>query len=201
MRTALSATEWLVGQTLVGARLRDVRSVLSYLRGRPDLDGGRIALWGESFAAPNPPDRNLAVPMDAEPYPNLAEPLGGLLALFGALFEPDVRAVVVRGGLIGYDSLLRSPFCYVPHDALIPSALTMGDLPVLAAGLAPCALRVQGLVDGLNREVAIDAMTQALEPARLAYDSSNAGSSLQLGPGRGSGGGAARWLLEALRAD
>jgi cephalosporin-C deacetylase-like acetyl esterase len=201
VRTALSATEWLVGQTLVGARLRDVRSVLSYLRGRPDLDGGRIALWGESFAAPNPPDRNLAVPMDAEPYPNLAEPLGGLLALFGALFEPDVRAVVVRGGLIGYDSLLRSPFCYVPHDALIPSALTMGDLPVLAAGLAPCALRVQGLVDGLNREVAIDAMTQALEPARLAYDSSNAGSSLQLGPGRGSGGGAARWLLEALRAD
>ena len=47
----------------------------------------------------------------------MAEPLGGLLALFGALFEDDVRAVSVHGGLAGYESLLLSPFCYVPHDA------------------------------------------------------------------------------------
>ena len=91
--------------------------------------------------------------MDAEPYPNQAEPMGGLLALFGALFEDSVRAVVVRGGLIGYDSLLQGPFCYVPHDVLIPGALTMGDLGDVATALAPRSLRIEGMVDGVNREV------------------------------------------------
>jgi dienelactone hydrolase len=201
VRTELSARAWLRGDTLVGSRLRDVRAVLAYLRRRTDLDAGRIALWGDSFAAPNSADRNLAVPMDAEPYPDLAEPLGGLLALFGALFEDDVRAVVVRGGMVGYESLLHSPFGYVPHDALVPAALTMGDLAAVAAALAPRAVRLEGLVDGLNRVLTFDAMTRALEPVRASYQSSNAGSRLQLVAGRDSGRQAALWLLKELRAD
>jgi hypothetical protein len=40
---------------------------------------------------------DLAVPLDVDPFPHLAEPLGGLLACFGALFEDDDRAVYVRG--------------------------------------------------------------------------------------------------------
>ena len=52
--------------------------------------------------------------------PDQAEPLGGLLALLGGLFEDDVRAVAVRGGLVSYASLLDSPFFYVPHDAVVP---------------------------------------------------------------------------------
>jgi hypothetical protein len=175
--------------------------VLGYLRGREDIDARRIALWGDSFAAPNPADRNLAVPMDAEPYPDPAEPLGGLLALFGALFEKDVRAVVVRGGLIGYDSLLRGPFGYVPHDALVPGALTMGDLVDVAAALAPRSLRMEGLVDGLNRELTADSLSQALESARAAYRSSNAESRLELRPGGASRRLIARWLLHELRGD
>src|SRR5262249_26376513 len=91
--TVHAASDEMLGQTLVGARLRDVRAVLRYLRGRKDVDAGRVALWGESFAPVNPPERHLAVPLDAEPAPDLAEPLGGLLALFGALFEDDIRAV------------------------------------------------------------------------------------------------------------
>jgi dienelactone hydrolase len=200
-RTDRSATEWLLGQTLVGARLRDVRSVLRHLRGRADLDARRIALWGDSFARPNPPGRELAVPLDAEPFPDLAEPLGGLLALFGALFEDGVRAAVVRGGLIGYDSLLQGPFGYVPHDALIPGALTMGDLGDVAAALAPRALRIQGPVDGLNREVAADSLSAALGPARAAYRSSNAESRLVLGAGGIAGRSTAHWLLQELRRD
>jgi hypothetical protein len=200
-RTELSAAEWLMGDTLVGARLSDLRAVLTYLRDRNDLDAGRIALWGDSFARPNPADRNLALPMDAEPYPKLAEPLGGLLALFGALFEEDVRAVVVRGGMVGYESLLRSPFGYVPHDALIPAALTMGDLAGVAAALAPRALRMEGLVDGLNRELPLAAMTRELEPTRTSYLAANAGSHLQIKSGGDPGRRAARWLLQELRAD
>src|SRR5262249_10968592 len=154
--TDLSAEEWILGQTLVGSRLRDVRSVLRYLRGRGDLDAGRTALWGDSFAPVNAPDADLAVPLDADPFPHIGEPLGGLLALFGALYENDVRAVYIRGGLSGYWSYLQSPFGYLPHDAIIPGALTQGDLCDVATGLAPRPLRMEHMIDGRNREVSGD---------------------------------------------
>jgi hypothetical protein len=198
--TALSEAEWMLGQSLVGSRLRDVRSVLRYLRGRADLDSGRVALWGESFEPTNAEGRELAVPLDADPFPHQAEPLGGLLALFGALFEDGVRAVYVRGGLTGFDSLLQSPFCYVPHDALIPGALSAGDLSTVAAGLAPRPLCMVGLVDGLDRAVGADAMARILEPARSAYHALGATSRLRLGEVESKSLSAARWLLEHLFA-
>jgi len=147
--TSLSSTELMLGRTLVGLRLADLRTVIAWARGRADA----IAIWGDSFAPPNAPDRNLAVPQDAEPFPRPAEPLGGLLALFGALFEEDVKAVWAFGGLKGFASLLESPFCYVPHDVIVPGALTVGDLDGVAAALAPRPVRLEGRVDGLNRQV------------------------------------------------
>jgi len=193
-----SAAEWMFGQSLVGSRLREVRSVLRYLRRRADLDAGRVGLWGDSFAPTNPEGRDLTVPLDADPFPDQAEPLGGLLAYFGALFEDDVRAVHVRGGLTGFDSLLQSQFCYVPHDALIPGALTVGDLCDVAASLAPRPLRMEGLVDGLDRAVKADAMARIMEPARTAYRSLGALPRLHLGEGNAPSLSAARWLLQQL---
>jgi hypothetical protein len=197
---ALSEAEWMLGQDLVGSQLLDVRSVLRYLRTRADLDAGRVALWGDSFAAVNPTDRDLAVPLDADPSPTMAEPLGGLLALFTALFEDDVRAVSVRGGLTGYASLLQSPFYYVPHDALVPGALTAGDLCDVAASLAPRPLRLEGLVDGLNRTVGPAEFAGLMGPARSAYRAMDAAANLQLIEGGEAEPEAARWLLAGLLA-
>jgi hypothetical protein len=199
-RTTISASEGLLGQTLVGSRLRDVRSVLRHLRSRGDLDARRVALWGDSFSPPNPEGRDLAVPLGVDDFPDLAEPLGGLLALFGALFEDGVRAVSVRGGLTGYHPLLQSPFCYVPHDALVPGALTAGDLCDVAAALAPRPLRLEGLVDGLNREVASDVLARTQGPVLAAYRALGAEPRLQLG-GAEAVGPAARWISRQLRAD
>jgi hypothetical protein len=183
--TALSATELMLGETLLGGRLRDLRAVLRYLRGRPDLDPARVGLWGDSFAPVNPADRNLAVPLDADRLPDQAEPLGGLLALFGALFEDDVRTVYARGGLVGYDTLLQSPFCYGPHDAVVPGALTAGDLGDVAAALAPRPLRLAGLVDGLNRRVPASRIAELYAPLALADDDDP--------------NSAARWLAAQLK--
>ena len=135
--TSISASELMRGQSVLGGRLRDLRSVLRHLRQRPDVDGRRFALWGESFAPVNPADRELNVPHNAAQRPAQSEPLGGLLALLGALFEADARAVYVRGGLSDYQSALAGPFCYLPHDVVVPEVLTRGDLPELAAALAP----------------------------------------------------------------
>jgi cephalosporin-C deacetylase-like acetyl esterase len=199
--TALAHAEWMLGRTLVGARLRDVRSVLRFLRGRSDLDARRVALWGDSFAPTNPADRDLSVPLDAEPFPDQAEPLGGLLALLGALFEEDVRAVYVRGGLIGFETLLQSPFLYVPHDALIPGAVTVGDLCGVASALAPRALWLEDLVDGLDRRVSGDKVARILEPVEQAYRGLGAEGLLRLGTPASQPPPALHWLLRHLQAD
>lgn len=166
--TSNAATELMLGRTLVGLRLRDLRSVLTYLRGRAEIDPARVGLWGDSFAPANPAGSDGAVPLDAEPRPAFAEPLGGLLALLGGLFEDDVRAVYARGGLTGYQSILKSSFCSVPQDTVVPGALTAGDLNDVAAALAPRPLRLAGLVDGLNRPAGPEQVDKIYAAARDA---------------------------------
>jgi dienelactone hydrolase len=164
--TAISAAELMLGRTLLGSRLRDVRSVLAYLR--EEMGGTRFALWGDSFAPTNPV--GFCDPLIGEDDPPAqSEPLGGLLALFGALFEDDVFAVSARGMLTGYASLLDDVFCYVPHDAVVPGALTAGDLCDVAAALAPRPLRMEGLVDGRNCAAPEKAVNALFEPVIRAY--------------------------------
>jgi hypothetical protein len=160
-----------------------------------------VALWGDSFAPANAEGQALAVPLDADPFPHQAEPMGGLLALFTALFEDDVRAVYVGGGMTGYASLLQSSFCYVPHDSLIPGALTAGDLCDVTAALAPRPLRMERLVDGLNRVAGPVETSRIMEPARSAYGAPGAGTRPQLGEGDARSPPATRWLLGSLLAE
>jgi cephalosporin-C deacetylase-like acetyl esterase len=196
--TGISSNELMLGQTLVGSRLRDLRSVLRYLRTRSEFDPARIALWGDSFAPVNPPERNVKAPLDADDLPDHAEPLGGLLALFGALYEGDVRAVYAYGGLTGYQSLLHSPFCYVPHDVIVPGALSAGDLADVAAILAPRPLCLEGMVNGLNRRFPAEALAEALGPARTAYRAASAADRLRLAVERETPDRLAKWFLTNL---
>jgi dienelactone hydrolase len=163
--TAISSSYLMLGRTLLGARLRDLRAVLAFLRSHPEVDASRAALWGDSFAPANPPERELALPLEVEPWPAIAEPLGGALAALGALFEDGIAAVYARGGLESYESLLRSPFLYVPHDAIVPGAILDGDLTAVRAALAPESALFEDTVDALNRKLEDRAPA---EPERLA---------------------------------
>ena len=179
--TSLSATEFMLGQTLVGQRLADLRSVLRYLRTRQDLDLGRLAVWGDSFAPINPPDRNLSVPLGVSDGIVLSEPLGAILALLTALFEDEVRAVYARGGLTSFRSVLSSQFLYLPHDVVIPGVLTAGDLCDLAAAVAPRPLALYSLVDSLNRRADLPEMTAEYQVALQAYEAASATDRFRLG--------------------
>jgi cephalosporin-C deacetylase-like acetyl esterase len=159
----------LFGETLLGQRLRDLRSVIAYLRTRPDIDAGKIALWGDSFAPTNSAATTFKVPHGVDGWPGLAEPLGGLLGLLGALFEEDVCAVFVSGGLTGYQPVLTHFAVLVPHDACVPGALTAGDLCDLAGALAPRPLHLESLVDHLNRPVSADELRKAYAPTVQGY--------------------------------
>ncbi|HYK88318.1 MAG TPA: hypothetical protein VE398_06090, partial [Acidobacteriota bacterium] len=197
--TSISSTELMLGETLAGARLRDVRSILRFLRDRSDLNGGRIAVWGDSFAPANSRNRDLRIPLGIPEAPVLAEPVGGLLALLSALFEQDVRTVYARGGLTSFQSVLQIQFCYLPHDVIIPGVLTVGDLCGVAAALAPRPLRLEGLVDGLNRRAELKDVEAEYEPARKAYALAGSPRNLVVsGPADDSA--VARWILDSLSA-
>ncbi|MDA1050052.1 MAG: acetylxylan esterase [Planctomycetota bacterium] len=149
--TGLSSSKLMLGGTLLGSRLSDLLTVVHWLRTRPDIDDASIAVWGDSFANVNGPDHRIDVPLGIDDEPTHSEPLGATLALLAGLFDDDMKAVVARGGLVSVRSVLDSPFMHVPHDFVVPGLLTAGDLPDIAAAIAPRPLRVEGLVDGTNR--------------------------------------------------
>jgi dienelactone hydrolase len=193
--TKLSCCDQVLGQTLVASRLRDLRSVLQYLRGRKDL-GDRIAVWGDSLAEANPKNRSEVVPHRVS-NPNLhAEPTAGMVALLCGLLDEDVAAVRATGTFPSFRSLLKSQFLYVPHDAVVPGALEAGDVSDIAAAIAPRALRIEEPVDGVNRRVSADELASALAPAAEAYGRAGARERLSLSTKRGRD--AAAWFLSSL---
>ncbi|MFB3828418.1 MAG: acetylxylan esterase [Bryobacteraceae bacterium] len=153
---SLAATELMLGNTALGARLKDARTVVRYLGGRGDLDSGRLAVWGDSFADLNPAGPMLDQSDNQRQGPQVirrADPLGAVLALLTALYEPGVRAVAARGGLVSFLSVLRDRFCYVPLDVIVPGVLEAGDMADIVAALAPRGVLLERLVDGRNRAV------------------------------------------------
>jgi hypothetical protein len=91
--------ELMLGQTLLGQRLDDLQEVLRYLRGRAEVNPRRLALWGDSFAPANSAATKLDVPLDADKFPAISEPMGASLVLLGMLFDDDVRVGYSFGGL------------------------------------------------------------------------------------------------------
>ena len=159
---------WCLGESLPVGQLRDVRTALAWLAARDDVDAGRLGLWGEGFAAPNgrAGERMLFDEVgfrQASPAPKRpAEPLGGMLAMLAGLWPVEapggprcVRAVLVRGGLVSFASVLERRCHYVPVDAVVPGLLRAADVPLLAEALcdAGASLHAEDLRDGSNRRV------------------------------------------------
>jgi dienelactone hydrolase len=167
--------EFSLGSTLLGARLKDLRTVIVYLRGRSDIAGRRIGIWGDAFVPANSRDLFLDE-LQWESGPQIqyhAEPLGAHLALLAALYEEDVRAVVAHRGLAGYISVLENAFAYVPTDIIVPSILKIGDIPDITAGLSPRPVTLAGCVNGRNVQLTANELDRALAPAIEQYKSSS----------------------------
>jgi hypothetical protein len=199
--TDVAASYLMLGQPLLGQRLRDLRCVLRYLHGEPTIDPPRIGLWGESFAGPNPPGQRVDVPYGVDSFPAHSEPMAATVALLCGLYEPDVHAICVHGGLTGYQSILESPFCHVPADIIVPGVLgadSPGDVCDTAAALAPRAVRMTGLVNGRNQLVEGKDLDTVLAPIQSAYRAADALDRFQIGMTDDETETAA-WLLKQLK--
>jgi dienelactone hydrolase len=146
-RTSISQTSLILGQPVLGAQLRDLRTVIRWLQVRNDVDAREVVVWGDSFAETNPFEVNFAVPLDAPDLPVYAEPGGATLAQLSGCF-PEVKHYYARGGLASPLNILESPYTYVPHDSIFAGGAVMSAMP---ADCGPKFLWRDGLVDGRNR--------------------------------------------------
>jgi hypothetical protein len=191
-----AVNEQMLGETLLGRRLKDLRTVLAYLEQRTDLDPKRLALWGESLMPLND-----AKVLDELPLwqvgPQIqrqGEPLGGLLAILGALYDPNVRAIAVRNGLASFLSILDDAFLYVPADVVVPGFLEAGDVADVAAALAPRPMLLENLTDAKNRLISADDLHTQFDPVLRSYR--EAPANLKILSGEPSP--VAAWLLAHL---
>ena len=176
IREHLAASELMLGDTLLGKRLKDLRTVIAYLEGRQDMDAHRIGLWGDSFAPANPARLLIDEQVQWQVGPEIeqqAEPLGGLLAILGALYQDGVRTIAVHGGLASYLSVCDDYFTYVPADVIVPGILEVGDIADLAAALVPRSLLLAGLVDGRDHLLQDAEVHQQFSTVERSYRSAS----------------------------
>lgn len=149
-----AATEFMLGGTLLGARLKDARTIFRYLASRPDIDSARVLIWGDSFADVNPDDFAFDQSDMQEPGPfvqHQAEPMGALVALLTGLYEDRVTAVAGRGGLLSFTSVVEDRFCHVPQDVIVPGVLEVADIVDIVAAQKSRPVLLERFVDGRNK--------------------------------------------------
>jgi len=157
----LAANELMMGRTLTGSRLKDIRTIFHYLEKHSEIDPKCIALWGDSFSEPNFQDFKYYQSPGQQSGPvqqRQSEPLGSFLAILTALYEDKVNAVACRGGLISFSSVLEDNFCQIPQDVIVPGFLELTDISDIVRTIAPRPVLMAELVNGLNKKVSLNQM-------------------------------------------
>jgi cephalosporin-C deacetylase-like acetyl esterase len=158
-RTSVSQTNLILGQPVLGAQLRDLRTVIRWLTDRKDIDHVNVALCGDSFAPVNAASTKFAVPLDVTSPNAISEPNGDALASLASAFElNNVRCLYTRGQLHA-QKLFDSPYVYYPHEAIVPGVSAAGGWFYRARNE-----KFDARTDGLNRA----ASDNALSPVQAA---------------------------------
>ncbi len=153
--TSSSATELMLGGTLLGEQLSDVRGLLNWLRSRTELRSTAFELHGDSLVPPNPADALFRQPRDNDDaLPAVSQPAAPLLVLLTGLFEDDVARIDTRGGFVSWEAMLSSYLVLTAHDSLVPDVCLTGEISTLIAAQLPhCKVASSNAVDSWNRAV------------------------------------------------
>ena len=101
-------------------------------------------------------------------------------ALYAAAHEKVIPELVLEGGLVSWDSVLRHPVTTLELSNVLPGVLAHFDLPDLAAMMAPRKLSILSPVDGAGKPLSQADLIAAFAKAREAYRAAGAEGNLIL---------------------
>ncbi len=174
--TASLATElWMQNDSLPVRQLQDVRTALRFLATRDGIDASHLALWGEAL---NEPDGSSDEPVlfdetgfrQTGPSPRqYVEPAGGWLALMAAQYPVEldgksipIKAVLARGTVASFASILDRRYHYLPVDAAIPGLLSVADVSDVVSSLQDKTnVLAEDLRDCSNRSLSVERVKDA----------------------------------------
>ena len=119
--TGRAATALMLGETTIGLQVRDLRSVIGYLRSKDDLRTKTIYVEAVAVDSSEVVE---AIDLDRR----LAVPGAHILARLLALLEDDVTSSG-DAPAAAYNSQFDNWCATWPYDAIIPGAMALGDLP------------------------------------------------------------------------
>jgi cephalosporin-C deacetylase-like acetyl esterase len=122
----------LVGKTMTGMKLDDLLSSFDYVASRPDVDSGKISVFGKGN--------------------------GGILALYAAALESRIRKVVCESSVVSYMDIIRSKFHEGMTDMVVPEIIRDFDVPDLAAAIAPRTIWIVNPVSPTGSRIPPNAM-------------------------------------------
>jgi dienelactone hydrolase len=91
------------------------------------------------------------------------------VVLHAAVLDNRVRAITLDGGLVSWDSVLRTPISHNQLASVVPGVLKEYDLPDLAERLAPRPLTIRNPVDAAGQPLSKEAAEDAYKGVREAY--------------------------------
>jgi hypothetical protein len=139
----------LIGRSIVGVRAGDIARLVRYLESREDVDYKDISIIAYREMCP--------------------------VALHAAAFEDGISKVALIEPLISYRSIVMNRY-YDPGllHATVAGALTVYDLPDLAACIAPRKLLMVDVTDQSKIKAEADLIEKELAITRSAYSAAGA---------------------------
>jgi dienelactone hydrolase/pimeloyl-ACP methyl ester carboxylesterase len=144
-----------LGRPLLGQRVGDVSAILDALGDRLPREGVHVVAFGHT----------------------------GPIALHAAALDRRITQVTVEGAPASWDDLARRPVTRYPLAEIVPNALTVYDLPDLAAAIAPRPLTIRAPLDPDGRPLASDRLEAVYATVVAAYRDLGASGALVIQPG------------------
>lgn len=93
----------------------------------------------------------------------------GPVALHAAALEPRFKQVTLARSVVSWSAVARTPVSRNQLTNVVPAALTVYDLPDLAAAVAPRSLTIRGGTDAAGKPVSQQVLDEVYGACRAAY--------------------------------
>ncbi len=139
-----------LARPLLGQRVGDLLAILDALGDRMPHEGVHVVAFGHA----------------------------GPIALHAAALDRRITRLTLDGAPASWDEIVRRPVTRYPLAEVVPNALTVYDLPDLAAAIAPRPLIIRAPVDPDGRPLVQDRLETIYAATRGAYRNLNASEAL-----------------------